>query len=327
MEEQEPMEQSSQDEVESEFPDHSMREEDVSDPEMKQIFASFREFDKPNDEEWDIIHERIEEYMQDENTYTGRTAYCLIEDYVEMIYEAQSSRAEEEFQGRIVANTIAGIIKSLHKYYIQLEMKYRVLRESYRQEVTNKIGREAATQTDIPFDGSLEREKRETILEEMEIRLRRLEEAREVIQENVERPTVPDSDGWNKVLGRKEQKKKRVSLPHPGEGSKKKQIADPKRTIEEETREVGVKKKGNRPLQVLKKKVKQGAGVLLEIQGSKSENYGRIVNECQRRIKLEELGIPPIGIRKARGGESLWRYEWIMTRRRKPDYWLKKSRR
>jgi len=44
----------------------------------------------------------------------------------------------------------------------------------------------------------------------------------------------------------------------------------------------------------------------LELQGGSLEDYGRIINECQKKIKLEELGIPPpIGIRKARGGGIL----------------------
>jgi len=43
----------------------------------------------------------------------------------------------------------------------------------------------------------------------------------------------------------------------------------------------------------------------LELQGGSLEDYGKVINECQRKIKLDELGIPPIGIRKVRGGGIL----------------------
>jgi len=145
------------------------------------------------------------------------------------------------------------------------------------------------------------RRSRDETIEEMEKRIKRLEEAREAAPRSTEGPTVSGPDSWSTV-GRKETRKKKGSVSHLGEeeGSRQKKDADSKKIDEEEKR-----KGGNKSLRALKRKIQQGAGVLLELQRGSLEDYGRIINECQKKIKLEELGIPPIGIRKARRGGIL----------------------
>jgi len=59
------------------------------------------------------------------------------------------------------------------------------------------------------------------------------------------------------------------------------------------------------PLRMLKKKIPRGAGVLLELQRGTQGEYESIIKRCQREISLKELGIPPIGIKKARNGGIL----------------------
>jgi len=57
-----------------------------------------------------------------------------------------------------------------------------------------------------------------------------------------------------------------------------------------------------KPLQMMKRRLLRRAGVLLEIQEGTPENYDTVIKECQKRIVLDELGIPLIGIKKVKGG-------------------------
>jgi len=170
-----------------------------------------------------------------------------------------------------------------------------------RQEVGIQVDRIPIRKEDRGMTSdSLEkgRSRRDEMLEAMEKRIKRLEETREAESRIVDRPTVPGPDSWSTVVGRKEARKKKGNVQHPREeeASRQKRDTDPKRNEEEEKR-----KGGNKPLRALKRKLQEGAGVLLELQGGTFEEYGKVINECQKRINLEELGIPPIGIRKARG--------------------------
>jgi len=56
---------------------------------------------------------------------------------------------------------------------------------------------------------------------------------------------------------------------------------------------------------MLRKKIPRGAGVLIELQRGTQSEYENIIRRCQREISLKEMGIPPIGIKKARAGGIL----------------------
>jgi len=51
----------------------------------------------------------------------------------------------------------------------------------------------------------------------------------------------------------------------------------------------------------------RGAGIILELQGGRPEDYAEVVKKCEENISLEELGIPPLGIRRTRGGGCYWK--------------------
>jgi len=112
---------------------------------------------------------------------------------------------------------------------------------------------------------------------------------------------------WTEILGRRERGKK----GGPSTSSKEKERGIPQETeIEEESRkkkkaEEEMKKKRTTALQTLKKRIPRGAGALIELQGGTQQEYEGIIRRCQSEISLEEMGIPPIGIRRARAGGIL----------------------
>jgi len=60
-------------------------------------------------------------------------------------------------------------------------------------------------------------------------------------------------------------------------------------------------KKGREPLKMTRRRLPKGAGVLIELPNGSPREYEATLKECQEGISLEELRIPPIAIRKARG--------------------------
>jgi len=56
-------------------------------------------------------------------------------------------------------------------------------------------------------------------------------------------------------------------------------------------------------LQAMRTRLPKGAGVLLEIRGGTQQEY-QVLKSCQEKINLDELGIHPIGLRRARGERS-----------------------
>jgi len=45
----------------------------------------------------------------------------------------------------------------------------------------------------------------------------------------------------------------------------------------------------------------RGAGIILELQGGRPEDYAEVVKKCEENISLEELGIPPPGNKEDQG--------------------------
>jgi len=47
-------------------------------------------------------------------------------------------------------------------------------------------------------------------------------------------------------------------------------------------------------LQALKRRLPKGGSVLLELWGGTQQEYQDVLKKCQDKIKLDEMGIPPI---------------------------------
>jgi len=293
-----------------------MMERTQSEEEWRErIFGpDFKRFGPPTRREWEFIKNQIDYMMKNEGVSIGDNMYHLIEDYTKAMYCDNNSRQEDIQLGMITAHTVKGVIEKLYDLYKGIEQKYRKLlerteREKEVKEVgiqidlspsSKKKGKSVWTQTS---DSQERRSRSDEILEEIEKRVRKLEEARDAAPRSTERPTVMGSDdNWNTVVGRRERRKKKESVQQrEEEGPRQKQAADPKKTNEEVIR----RRSGSKPLRALKRKMQQGAGVLLEFQGGSLADYGRIISECQKKINLEELGIPPHWHQKSQGGRDI----------------------
>jgi len=133
------------------------------------------------------------------------------------------------------------------------------------------------------------------------------------LEKKEEKKTNETQVPWTEVLGR--QKKGDSSAIKTGRGTHQE--------AEEENRrksEVEKKKKRATPLQTLRRRIPRGAGVLIEIQGGTQKEYENIIRRCQREISLKDMGIPPVGIRKARAGGILLEIKWI-KRKKRPSFW------
>jgi len=98
---------------------------------------------------------------------------------------------------------------------------------------------------------------------------------------------------WTKVIGRK----RKDNVP---------EIIIGKKSKEEGTKEDAKGKKGKRRLKsfkALERKKTRGAGIILELQGGRPEDYVEVVKRCEKEIPLEEMGIPPSELgRQGEGG-------------------------
>jgi len=145
-------------------------------------------------------------------------------------------------------------------------------------------------------------------LDEVIRRLDKLEEGRFLSTSRTEKEgeeQEKSTSSWSKVIGRKEKERRRRRDPSSSKGEESNQRERREPTRREKSAEDEKKRREVRPLQALRRKLPRGAGVLLEIQGGTSGKYEELIRKCQREISLEELEIPPVGIRKTRGGGIL----------------------
>jgi len=76
----------------------------------------------------------------------------------------------------------------------------------------------------------------------------------------------------------------------------------PSRQEEEEA----TKKKEKEPVWAMKKgRLPKGASVIIELPNGTDGEYEEVVRECQNKISLEKMGIPPISMRRVRKGGIL----------------------
>jgi len=212
-----------------------------------------------------------------------------------------------------------------HKLLVQKEehLKICLSLKKDKPQAVEKKDVEAQTQTveapDTLEQRSIEEEKDgngnsrvlERKIEEILQRVKNLEKDNEpsMIEKKKSIDVGEKSPQWSEVIGRR---KKKVS-PQETQRQDKGRTMEVRRIeereeggrgrTEEKTEEITRKK--TRSIQSWKKKVPKGAGVLLELRGGSPREYEEAMKKCQKEISLEELGIPPLGVRKARGGGVL----------------------
>jgi len=101
-------------------------------------------------------------------------------------------------------------------------------------------------------------------------------------------------NSWSTVVKRRNIKKKETSLTRK---DKDKEEGRGAMTPIEQHERIKKGKKEKPPAM----KIPKGAGVLVEIKNGTDKDYVEMANKCQKTIKLKDLGIPPLGIRRARG--------------------------
>jgi len=97
---------------------------------------------------------------------------------------------------------------------------------------------------------------------------------------------------------KKEGKKKGTSIGETGKKKKEKPKEKPQSQSEEEEKDKS-KEESSR------KKRKRGAGVILELKGGGPMDYAAALKKCEKEIPLKEIGIPPLEVKKTRGGALL----------------------
>jgi len=201
------------------------------------------------------------------------------------------SKSREAYKGKFL---------DWKKKYESLVQKHEELIRKMEQrtkigEETKETGVQVLDQMKIENveaeSGSKKLEKR---IEEVLQRVKRLEEGRDMT-----RGTDVDNQGetlpWSRILGRRMKKKmnRDPSLTNTGKRTVQNKIVENRRKKEGEETEVKKKRKAM-PLQMLKKRLPRGAGVLLELQGGAPEDYEEVIKRCQKEISLEAIGIPPL---------------------------------
>jgi len=107
---------------------------------------------------------------------------------------------------------------------------------------------------------------------------------------------------WTEVVRRN---KKRITQGPPSQNTRG-GITQKDLTEEERERSAEVEKKKMMPLRMIKKRISRGTGIIIELHSNNQGEYENIIRRCQKEISLEELGIPPIGIKKTRTGGILF---------------------
>jgi len=251
----------------------------------------------------------------------GSFLYEYIEEAMYTLLDPNRVRQIKECHGKVVAHVARDVGKKMairmekaESECLELKKEKRRFLEQQKEdkrkieELKNQIrekakidGRvEASTQTEEDnqlMDLENEEEGEGLVMRKLDEILRRVRVLEEKEKKGkVDNIETEDRTTWIKVIGRK-----------------KDQIRQERGDVEEERRNMNKKKEttyGRRKrnvttLQAVKRRLPKGAGVLLELRGGTQQEYQEVLKSCQEKIKLEELGIPPIGLRKARGGGIL----------------------
>jgi len=123
-------------------------------------------------------------------------------------------------------------------------------------------------------------------------------------EEKTEDVEIEDRMPWNKVIGRKKKREQVRQERQERENIEGEKRRNANKEKDKEDTLSGERRKET-ALKAIRRRLPKGAGVLLEIQGGTQQEYQDVLKSCQERIKLEELGIPPIGLKRARGGGIL----------------------
>jgi len=296
---------------------------DPSENSSEEEETPFTRFEGLAEDEMKIVEEGV---IALNGPNVGVNLYSYIEDTMIEFLDPAKSRFSKEIHGRVMANVIKETASSLRedlekmkKQRMEDERKIRELEDKIRGYVNKNKKKDVSIQVQKDSQQQMElgeeEEGKEGILEKLDEILARVKGIEE--KEKKGRTSSVEMEGdtttsWSKVIGRKE-KNQNIQEGRNKEEEKrdKNKNSQDRRDREEEKRdrdkdkEEGTMDRRKISLQALKRRLPKGAGVLLELRGGTQEEYQKVLRKCQEKISLDELGIPPMGLRKARGGGIL----------------------
>jgi len=307
-------------------------------PDEKKEEEPFMGFEDLEELEEIYIEEKLREIVGPE---ADKLIFTFIEDGMTILLDSNRSRQNRECQGKLIAYLVRELVGQLDsKRLIAEKLKRDAKWESNKllervkedkekiEELENKLRDKVTTDKKKKDESTQTQEEHHQQMEignEEEgegegIVLKRLEEVLERVKviEEMEKKKVKtnsteveeDTIGWSKVIGRKD-RNRNIQERRKKEREKRDSMENTQETRDkEEEKRAKNKEEENRgsrktSLQALRRTLPKGAGVLLELRGGTQQEYREVLKSCQDKISLEELGIPPIGLRKARGGGIL----------------------
>jgi len=235
-----------------------------------------------------------------------------------------------------------GLIENKDKKYQSLESKYKTLAKkfkevrtenvqlkeeleragqekeaSYKEVSRSEIGTQVTIEEEMEVDEDtgdrMEIRRDDTVvtqqildkkIEEISKRLEKIEDSQKTDSTRRKNQEKIQEVKWSRIVGRRPRKEGVtsggvVAISQAQEERRKEMPTTVEKVARVESR------KASKPFKALEKKLPKGAGVIIELQGGKSEDYVEVIKECEKKISLEELGIPPLGVRKTRGGGML----------------------
>jgi len=260
-----------------------------------------------------------------------------IEEGLSLFLDPNRSRRRKERHGMLLAHVIKEAttrvwdrLMSTSEGYertkeenIQLHKKLEEARkELEKKEKEDIVKKETGTQTKLGparRDKDMQTETQPEVTTGMDIETDDITEERtqtpkiqerldEILKkiENLERKsedkkTKDTSPPWSEVVKRKN--KRTIQDPPLQNNRKGTMQKDP---AEERNRNIETEReKKKTTLRMLKRKISRGTGIIIELHSNNLREYEYIIKRCQEEISLEELGIPPIGIKKTRTGGIL----------------------
>jgi len=311
-----------------------MREsEDTASESLTEILEGIR-LREPTEEEWKKI-EKESNVIAATTTDVGEYTYKRIE-ILSKLWEVLSDKEERENEVIRTANVLEQVwilkekekqrqIRQGNEKIKKIEEELQMWKENAkrRRESKRDVGvqvEDRDTQCE-QLQGNLTEEINEGSCIELEERIRKVEEKIRNIEAEKRRTEDIRGDkdaetrefAWSQVIGRRERTRleKRKESKERREGANNAENGEGVRRREEEDgapivqtrREWGSSREEK--LKELKRRTPKKAGVLLEIKEGSDKRYEEILDRCEQRIDLDKVGIPPVGVRRTRGGGVL----------------------
>jgi len=263
----------------------------------------------------DVEDKFIDSMMKDlkDEKDLGNFLFVYMENAMCIILDTKIQREARESHGKILAyiakegaEALVARVEKAERKCKKLEKEKGELLQQQKEdrkkieELENRMRKETKNNQEMDVEeGEQEQGGEGVVMKKLDEILRRVRvlEGKEEKAKDLERE---DRTPWNKVIGRRD-KRDQVR-------QERRDIEEGKRNADKENKKedtYGRRKRNETTLQAVKRSLPKGAGVLLELQGGTQQEYQEVLKNCQERIKLDELGIPPVGLRKARGGGIL----------------------